>query len=214
MGEGFVEYKSHSLRKRSNVGFVFRTLQSESLLLMSAYPPEAREDYDSKDIKGNYSISIVDGFINVVINSGFDVVKLTSNNTVNDGEYHVINLIKMERRISLMIDDELHSSKSITGNLQTINMPEDSGGFYIGGAPKHPEFDSISPTTTRLIGAIRDIVINNKTVMFTEALNFSHVLIGRDGPAMGLLDGYMKTEPIGNSFTVASEGCHRVRYFC
>lgn len=209
-----MEYRSHSLRKRSNVGFVFRTLQSESLLLLSAYPPEAREDYDTKDIKGNYSISIIDGFINVVINSGFDIVKLSSNTTVNDGEYHVINLIKMDRRVSLMIDDELHSSKSITGSLQNINMPEDSGGFYIGGAPMIADFDSIAPTTTRLIGAIRDIVINNRTVMFTEALNFSHVLVGRDGPSMGLLDVYMKTEPIGNSFTVAPEGCHRVRHFC
>ncbi|KAL5281190.1 LAMA2 family protein [Megaselia abdita] len=210
VGEGFVEYKSHSLRKRSNVGFVFRTLQSESLLLLSAYPPETREDYDTKDIKGNYSISIVDGFINIVVNSGFDLVKLKSNTTVNDGEYHVINLIKMDRRISLMIDDELHSSKTITGSLQTINMPEDSGGLYIGGAPMQTDYSSIVPTTTRLIGAIRDIVINNRTVMFTEALNFSHVLIGRDGPSMGLLDVYMKTEPIGNSFTVAPEGCHRV----
>lgn len=196
------------------MGFVFRTLQSESLLLLSAYPPEAKEDYDIKDIKGNYSISIVDGFINVVVNSGFDIVQLKSNLTVNDGEYHVINLIKMDRRISLMVDDELHSSKTITGNLQTINMPEDSGGLYIGGAPIQKDFDSIVPTTTRLIGAIRDIVINNRTVMFTEALNFSHVLIGRDGPSMGLLDVYMKTEPIGNSFTVAPEGCHRVRQFC
>lgn len=209
-----MEYKSHSLRKRSNVGFVFRTLQSECLLLLSAYPPEARDDYDVKDIKGNYSIAILDGFIYVGINSGFDIVKLKSNTTVNDGEYHVINLIKMDRRVSLMIDDELHSSKSITGSLPNINMPEDSGGFYIGGAPTISDFDSIVPTTTRLIGAIRDIVLNNRTVMFTEALNFSHVLIGRDGPSMGLLDIYMKTEPIGNSFTVAPEGCHRVRHFC
>lgn len=185
-------------------------MQFDCVLLLSAYPVEVNSDYDFKDIKGNYSITVLDGYINVIINSGINIINLKSNYTVNDGEYHVLNLIKHDRKILLMIDDKLQSYETLSGNLQTINMPDDSGGLYIGGVPTTQDFNSLLPVNIRLIGSIRDIVLNNRTVMFTEAINFSHVLIGRDGPAMGLLDIYMKTEPIGNSFTVASEGCHRV----
>ncbi|XP_028895887.2 laminin subunit alpha-1 isoform X3 [Zeugodacus cucurbitae] len=214
-GQGYIELPSQSLRKRANTGFVFRTLQSDCLLLLSAYPPEVAEDYDDKDIKGNYSISLIDGHLQVWINSGRSLLKIISNNTLNDGEFHVVNLIKTGRKFELMVDDELQDTKSLTGAPTLVSMPRDAGGLYIGGAPPYEEFTPLAPTFIKLEGAIRDVVFNNHTVNLNQAIAFSNVQIGRNGPAMGtvngLIDVLLKTEPmIGKSFTASPEGCLRV----
>lgn len=196
---------------------VFRTLQPDCLLLLAAYPPEVQEDYDAKDIKGNYSMSLVDGQLNVWVNSGRSFVKMYSNfSQLNDGEFHVVNLVKTGRKLELMVDDELQEVRSLTGNPTVISLPHDSGGLYIGGAPPHESYTPLAPTFVNLEGAIRDVVFNNRTVNFNEALTFANVQIGRNGPLMGslksgLYDVLLKTEPmIGKSFTASPEGCKRV----
>ncbi|KAH8251255.1 hypothetical protein KR032_004153 [Drosophila birchii] len=216
-GNGYLELPSQSLRKRSNTGLVFRTLQPDCLLLLAAYPPEVLADYDAKDIKGNYSMSLVDGQLHVWVNSGRSFIKMSSNfSQLNDGELHVVNLIKTGRRLELMVDDELQEVRSLTGNPTVVSLPRDTGGLYIGGAPPHDSYTPLAPTFVNLEGAIRDVVFNNRTVNFNDALTFANVQIGRNGPLMGSLKGglydvLLKTEPmIGKSFTASPEGCKRI----
>ncbi|XP_041451135.1 laminin subunit alpha-1 isoform X1 [Drosophila obscura] len=216
-GNGYLELPSQSLRKRSNTALVFRTLQPDCLLLLAAYPPEVLADYDDKDIKGNYSMSLVDGQLHVWVNSGRSFVKMSSNiSQLNDGELHVINLIKTGRKLELMLDDELQDVRSLSGSPTVISLPREAGGLYIGGAPSHESFTPLAPTFVNLEGAIRDVVFNNRTVNFNDALTFSNVQIGRNGPLMGSLKGglydvFLKTEPmIGKSFTASPEGCKRI----
>lgn len=186
--------------------------------MLSAYSPDVSEDYDDKDIKGNYSISLIDGHLQVWINSGRSVLKIISNNTLNDGEFHVVNLIKTGRKFELMVDDELQDTKSLTGAPTLVSMPRDAGGLYIGGAPSYEEYTPLAPTFIKLEGAIRDVVFNNHTVNLNQAVAFSNVQIGRNGPPMGTVNGLndvlLKTEPmIGKSFTASPEGCLRVSGF-
>lgn len=214
-GNGYVELPSHSLRKRANFGFVFRTLQPECLIMLSAYPPSTTDEYDSKDKKGNYSVSLIEGRAHVWIDAGTGRLELVSNVTVNDGEYHVLSLQRQGRKFELRIDDEFQASRSFTSNRSAINMPGDLGGLYFGGAPDYPEYDNLVPLAAFVPfqGSIKDVVFNNHTMLFNEALNFTNVQIGRSGPAMGfqgMNNVLMKTEPIGKSFTAAPEGCHRV----
>ncbi|XP_046866451.1 laminin subunit alpha-1 isoform X2 [Drosophila willistoni] len=215
-GNGYLELPSQSLRKRANTGLVFRTLQPDCLLLLSAYPPEVLDDYDSKDIKGNYSMSLIDGQLQIWINSGRSFLKMYSNGSqLNDGELHVIQLIKTGRKLELMIDDELQDTKSLSGTPTVISLPREAGGLYIGGAPPYESYNPLAPTFVKLEGAIRDVVFNNRTVNFNDAITFANVQIGRNGPVMGnlksgLYDVLLKTEPmIGKSFTASPEGCKR-----
>ncbi|TMW53859.1 hypothetical protein DOY81_001030 [Sarcophaga bullata] len=214
-GQGYIELASQSLRKRANAGFVFRTLQPDCLLLLAAYPPEVNDDYDAKDLKGNYSISLIDGHLQVWINSGRSFIQLQSNVSLNDGEFHVVNLLKNGRKFELMVDDELQVSKNLMGSPTLVSMPRDAGGLYIGGAPPYEDYTPLAPTFIKLEGAVRDVVFNNRTLNFNQALSFVNVQIGRNGPAMGSVNGLsdilLKTEPmIGKSFTAAPEGCKRV----
>ncbi|ALC39660.1 wb, partial [Drosophila busckii] len=216
-GNGYLELPSQTLRKRANTGLVFRTLQPDCLLLLAAYPPEVLSDYDAKDIKGNYSMSLIDGQLQVWINSGRSFVKLHSNKSqLNDGELHVINLIKTGRKLELMVDDELQDVRSLSGSPSLVSLPQEAGGLYIGGAPEYESYAPLAPTFVKLAGAVRDVVFNNRTVNFNDALTFSNVQIGRNGPVMGSLSGglydvLLKTEPmIGKSFTASPEGCKRI----
>ncbi|XP_055381870.1 laminin subunit alpha-1 [Condylostylus longicornis] len=200
-GNGFIELQSQSLKKKANIAFVFRTLQPDCLLLLSAYPPNSSHKTDNvKEPMGNYSISLVDGRVHLWINTGLSSVKLQSNTTLNDGEYHIINVIKFGRRVELMIDDEFHKSEIFSATPTIVNMPKESGGLYIGGAPDFIEYKGLSPTLFGLQGSLKDLVFNNKTIILGEAISFKNAQIGRTGPEMGssntMNDVLMKTEPI------------------
>lgn len=184
--------------------------------MLSAYPPQAVADdyFDNRDLRSNYSIALMSGRLHLWIDAGRGRIELTSNSTLNDGEYHVVSVTKSGRKIELRVDDEYQMSKSFSMQPFVINMAEEAGGLYLGGAPDYPEYDSLSPSFEGLIGSIKNILFNNHTISFDSVINFTNVDIGRDGPKMGYHGHYndilMKTEPIGKSFTAAPEGCHRV----
>lgn len=106
-------------------------------------------------------------------------------------------------------------TKSFSNQPFVINMVEEAGGLYIGGVPNGSDYRTIAPTLRGFYGTIKDIVINNRTVTFADAMNFTGVEIGRDALNIGHRNPYndllMKTEPISKSFTAPPEGCHRVR---
>lgn len=216
-GNGFLELPNHSLRKRANVGFVFKTLQSDALILLSVVPQQeiANNYYDDKDLRSNYSFSLVNGRITFWADAGRGRIELNSNNTLNDGEYHTVNVLKMGRKFELRVDDEYQMSKSLSTQPFVINMIEGSGGFYIGGIPNIPEYLNLLERADAFHGTLKDFVVNNQTLSFGDLMDSTSVDVGRDGPKMGQHDMLynemlMKTEPISKSFTAAPEGCHRV----
>lgn len=204
-GDGFVELPSHSLRRRANFGFVFRTLKSNALLMLAAYPPSALNELDSKSTIGNYSVYLSDGKINVKIDAGQGALLLTSNLTLNDGDYHVVSVTKVRKRFALRINDELQSLKRLSGTLDVVILPEEKGGLFIGGAPS--EFANLAALNP-FEGSIKDLVFNNRSVSFDDHIRFDNVEFGREGPDMGMHGMMvMKTEPLRRGF---KEGCNRV----
>ncbi|EAT47381.1 AAEL001477-PA [Aedes aegypti] len=212
-GNGFVEFPSHSLRKRANFGFVFRTLEPNCSLLLSGFPSSLSNEYDSKDMRGNYSVFLYEGKLNLWVDSGAGRVELESNNTLNDGEYHVLKVIKRGRAVELRVDDEFQGAKSLPKQQALVNMPGELGGLFLGGVPDDPAFDSLSKSFNGLKGVIANVVFNNRTVSFDEALNFTNVQMGRSGPEMGsniLHTTLQQTQPFSRSFKPPPEGCNRV----
>lgn len=186
--------------------------------MMSAYPPQAAEvadddiEFDETEPRGNYSVSLLYGRVYVLLN-GRQTIELISNVTVNDGEYHVLNVQKIGRKFELRIDDELQQTDAFSESPFSVNAPEGRGGLFFGGVP-YKEYEMLAVTLEPFIGAIKDVVFNNRTILFNEMRNFTNVHLGRDGPIMGTLgsaaSNVRKTEFISSSFTSAPEGCHRV----
>lgn len=213
-----MELPNQSLRKRANIGFVFQTLQPDALLILAVAPQNelANNYYDDKDIRANYSVALTNGRLYFWVDSGRDRIELASNNTLNDGEYHTVNIIKSNRRFELRIDDEYHVTKFLISQPFSINMIEDAGGFFVGGIPMVNEYTRLTEKLQPLRGTIKDLVVNNQTISFTTTVNHTRAEIGRNGPTMGnprhSSELLMKTEPISKSFTPATEGCHRVSF--
>lgn len=146
----------------------------------------------------------------VWINPGRGNLTLISNNTFNDGEFHVLSLIKNIRKIELRVDDEVEALGTLPSTTPTgIDMPGEEGGLYFGGIPEIPDYDDIVPTSIRFNGTITDVVFNNRTISFHQTLNFTKVKLGRFGPQMGSLNDYKRRGRIGN-FKETPEGCQRV----
>lgn len=208
-GNGYLEMPSHSFRTKGNFGFVFRTLQPDCLLLFSGFPPQASEDFDGKDERGNFSLSLINGHAVFWVDAGKGKIELKSNSTFNDGEFHVVYVAKNRKKFELHVDDNLEAFKSFQAPTR-VNSPEEYG-LFIGGAPDFPEFDNVVPTFSGLRGAIKDLVFNNQTVSFHTAINYKSVNFGGYGPGMGSTgDNGIKTEPIAAKFKEITEGCQRV----
>lgn len=203
-GNGFVQLSAHSLLKRANFGLVMRTLQSDSLILLAT----------SDETASNYSVSLIDGRPHLWLHtSASKQLRLSANASLNDGEYHVIGLHKMGCRVEFRVDDQLQDIGRLDSRGCALNMGFD-GRLFIGGVPKELERNvDVAPTFDRFAGAIKDVVFNNKTVVFNGQLAFNQVQLGRSGPMMGLFPHNSLTtllEPIGTSFAAVPEGCHRV----
>lgn len=210
-GNGYIELPSHSLKKRANFGFVFRTLQPECLLLLSAYPPQTHADYDSKDVRGNFSVSLMNGRVVAWIDAGKGRVELESNSTVNDGEYHTLLINKAGRKFEMRIDDVIESVDNFSATPALVNSPEEVGGLFLGGIPEFPEFDSLTPTVNGLAGSIKDLIFNNFTISLDNIINFNNVHMGSGGPSMGVTTSYLQNaEPLSRKFKEAVEGCNTV----
>lgn len=215
-GNGYLELPNHSLRKRANIGFVFKTLQADAIILLSAVPQQemANNYYDEKDLRSNYSFALVNGRMVFWADAGRGRIELSSNTTLNDGEYHTVNVLKVGRKFELRVDDEYQMSKSLTSPPFQISLIEGSGGFYVGGIPNSPEYARLMENLDAFHGTLKDFVVNNQTISFGDLVNLTNVGVGRDGPKMGQHDVYnemlMKTEPMSKSFTAPPEGCHRV----
>lgn len=218
-GNGFLELPNHSLRKRANIGFAFRTLQPNALIMLSAIPQQELTNnyYDEKDLRSNYSFAMANGRLIFWADAGRGRIELSSNETLNDGEYHTVNVIKIGRKFELRVDDAYEMSKTLTVQPFIINML-DSGGFYVGGVPTNvPDYMNLVENAPPFVGTLKDFVVNNQTISFSDLLSAANVGIGRDGPKMGQHDLYnemlMKTEPMSKSFTATPDGCHRVNNF-
>lgn len=188
------------------------------MILLSVVPQQeiANNYYDEKDLRSNYSFSLENGRIVFWADGGRGRVELNSNNSLNDGEYHTVNVLKSGRKFELRVDDEYQMSKSLISQPFVINMIEGSGGLYIGGIPNIPDYTNLVEKFDAFHGTLKDFVVNNQTISFGDLINSTNVDVGRDGPKMGRHELYnemlMKTEPIGKSFTTVPEGCHRVNY--
>lgn len=170
--------------------------------------------FDDKDLRSNYSFYLTNGRLVFWADAGRGRAELMSNNTVNDGEYHTVNVLKIGRKFELRIDDEFQMSESLTTHPFVINMIEDAGGLYVGGVPNGVEFQGSEAKLNRFHGTMKDFVINNQTISLSSVINFTSVNIGHEGPHMGsghqFNDLLMKTEPAQKNAFAVHEGCHRV----
>ena len=197
-GDGFVELKSQPLRRICNFGFSFNTMQSNCLLILSAFKRNPNEPVKF------YSISVMDGKLVLKFSETRDqsVGKITSFVTekmYNDGSLHTVTILKQEDIIIVYIDDELvtHSSGLlITPSISSSTSHESpsnnvlgplDGSLFVGGVPSmvrsNVEAAAMSASTEGLVGTIKDMAFMDDTsvriISMNEPLSIQNAAVGR-----------------------------------
>lgn len=107
-----------------------------------------------------YSVAVIEGHVEVRLNSGKGELVLQSNGTFNDGKYHTVIISKVRKDIELRIDDAYQTNKKLSTSA-AIRAPE-SGGLYFGGLPFLINVTKMVATNIPLRGAIKDVIYNEE----------------------------------------------------
>ncbi|KZC04266.1 Laminin subunit alpha-1 [Dufourea novaeangliae] len=225
-GNGYLQHSAYTLSKRYSVmGFSFRTLQKDAVLLLSTFEGQKerlnniRHTNEESNRDNYYSVCIINGQVQVRLNAGKGELVLQSNDTFNDGRYHSVTIIKKRKDVELRIDDAYQT----TGRLPTsiaIRAPEGTGGLFFGGLPVHVNNTKMIATNVPLYGAIKDAIFTSHTdvideiIRFDEIVSFEHALIGRPGPSMGKdPPTYTPSASLSRGMSTQPEGCQKVPYY-
>ncbi|XP_035736479.1 laminin subunit alpha-1-like [Vespa mandarinia] len=219
-GNGYLEHSSYTLRKiSSSMSFSFRTLQEDTLLLLSTFQGQEERLYNPQDINEDitrenyYSVCVMKGQVEVRLNAGKGELVLRSNNTFNDGRYHTVTIIKRRKEVELRIDDAYQNTGRLPSSA-AIKGPDSNGGLFFGGLPALINNTKMVATKIPLYGAIKDAIFNDEILRFDEVTSFDHALIGRPGPSMGKdLPNYTPSASLSRGMSTQPEGCQKVPYY-
>ncbi|XP_066580920.1 laminin subunit alpha-1 [Prorops nasuta] len=218
-GEGYLEHSSYTLRKiNSAINFSFRTMQKDAILMLSTFQGQDDRLNNFKNeneelIKNSYySVSVVNGQVQIRLNAGKGELILQTNNTYNDGRYHSVTIIKRRKEIEFKIDDAYQISGRMPSSA-AIKGP-DFGGLYFGGLPALINNTKMVGSSVPLYGSIKDVIFDDRILRFDEATSFDHALIGRQGPSMGKDPPiYVPSSSLSRGMSTQPEGCQKVPYY-
>jgi Laminin G domain. len=109
-----------------------------------------------------YSVSLVDGRLNVQVDAGHGGVVLSPQKNFNDGRFHSLSVTKLGRRLELRVDDELLDTAILPKGGSVVRAPGPSGGLYFGGLPTNFNNTGLVLSSVPLIGTIKDVIFNDK----------------------------------------------------
>ncbi|KAK8738879.1 hypothetical protein OTU49_003716 [Cherax quadricarinatus] len=142
-----------------------------------------------------YSVSLVEGHLDIRLNGGTSSHRIMSSAKYNDGYLHSFFVIKENRKVTLKVDDREVNGTRLDRGSQVVSGP-DTGGLYFGGVPEGIDAVTMVGSSRALKGCIRDVIVNNRVVSFSRPVKFKDVYIGRcaDLPptAMQGMEGDMK----------------------
>ncbi|KAL7642435.1 UNVERIFIED_CONTAM: hypothetical protein RMT77_006996 [Armadillidium vulgare] len=192
LGQGFLEMPSKVLRKDSNFGFSFKTMESDALLMVSTFVGQDEGDLWSSLTPASttpriggfpnppdyYSVSLVEGHLDIRLFAGSEKHRIISQERFNDGKLHSFFAIKQNRKVRLFVDDQNINSTRLDKGSHIFEAP-DTGGLYFGGSPTDIDVKTIVGSSKPLRGCIKDVIINNEILSFNEPVRFENAFIGR-----------------------------------
>ncbi|XP_006823268.2 laminin subunit alpha-2-like, partial [Saccoglossus kowalevskii] len=162
MGEGYVELPPVDLGKDGDITISFATYQPDALLLLAKSINNKRKRQVNLDASGvYYSIMLKNGRLQVQLNAGFGGVLLTtrkSDGTFNDGEFHVVSIVKEDNSVKISVDDTAFRGGKIPSGPNEISV----NVLTIGGVRSEykDKVGDAADVINAFSGCIQDIVIN------------------------------------------------------
>lgn len=112
------------------------------------------EEFKKKE--SYYSISLVDGHVEVRVDAGKGAVTLVSQKLVNSGRFHFISVTKQGRKLELRVDDELQSLSTLPEGATVVKAKN----LYLGGVPPGIQSALYVSDVTPFVGTVKDVLFN------------------------------------------------------
>ncbi|KAL4717631.1 hypothetical protein ACJJTC_000780, partial [Scirpophaga incertulas] len=134
--------------KQFDIEVSFKSFDANGLIL-----------YNSNDINSDYiSLFLMDGILNVIIDSGAGPILLHSNNQLKVNTWHTVRISKTNSKLSMDIDNNGPLSKKIT----TEWLLELAGPLYIGGVPNYNMLAEPLRDVSGFIGCISMLILGRE----------------------------------------------------
>ncbi|XP_039768050.1 basement membrane-specific heparan sulfate proteoglycan core protein isoform X3 [Ornithorhynchus anatinus] len=152
-----------------------RTSSSSGLLLWQG--AEAGEDGQGKDF---ISLGLRQGHLVFSYQLGSGEANITSEDPINDGEWHKVTAVRKGRRGSVQVDGEELVSGQSPGPNVAVNT---KGGIYLGGAPAAATLTG-GRFQEGITGCIRNLVLHGARLgaVPPQPLDLQHRTQGGTGP--------------------------------
>lgn len=138
-GNGYVEMKPKHLKKNFKISFILQTSANNSLIMLFI---------DNNNINSEMLIRTYDGKIELHLPNNKIILK--SEVIVTDKYYHIVELIKDGKSLTLKVDGNVQEAVNYNDEMRNAKI-------FIGGFP--PQNGENLP---KFSGEIKDIFINNE----------------------------------------------------
>ena len=168
IGTDFVEFppKTELTGFSTVISLYIRTLQEDAALI-----------YTRRDTNGDFiAVQLRDGMLWFMYDTGTGPAAISTQITINDGDWHRVMLTRSGANGMITVDDIYTASGSSLGVNEFIST---GTAFYIGGIPENVSTDTsqngfnVNATLTRTIfaGCLRDVSIKDTMIDFTVPAN-------------------------------------------
>ncbi|XP_055851625.1 chondroitin sulfate proteoglycan 4 [Episyrphus balteatus] len=114
-------------------------------------------------------VEIQDSILQLFFNKGGTVLKLSSNNTVSDGQWHQIHILYDDAEIEFSVDNATFTAMHPNVTNSTIQLEK---SFFIGGVPEKMRrkllSEGLKVTDLSLKGCMRAIMVNDFPIGFPQ----------------------------------------------
>lgn len=169
----FIAFSHFHVRERGSFACDFKTRSSEAVMLFNSGRGSFKDDF--------LALELIDGWPKLSVNSGSGVVEVVLAATVNDGNWHQLDLTISQTSVELRVDSTRNTTR-FGGDQSYINL---AGHLFVGGVglkarshALHLGLESLQGDRSlkgSMLGCIRNIVISSRPYGFRELQVSRHV---------------------------------------
>eukprot|EP00118_Oscarella_pearsei_P002875 m.12012 g.12012 ORF g.12012 m.12012 type:complete len:1882 (+) comp23764_c1_seq1:56-5701(+) len=179
--------------------FSFRTTEKNGLIFFTSQRDDGSGDF--------MALSVADGFVQYIFNTGSGDLILTSTQKVDDGEWHTATASRNRRFGGLVVDGEDAIIGDAPGTSTSVNLQRPAD-IYFGGLPDGVRPSSSNVVTDGFTGCIREAELDRRGVLFDSDVSLGLGI----GPCLGF--GPCNSEPCKNNGTCNETGPLADEFMC
>ncbi|XP_070540032.1 slit homolog 2 protein-like [Ptychodera flava] len=165
--DSYVQYHKLVNKPKANITMIFATTQENGILLFNG-------------LMDHIAVELFYGRVRVSYDVGnHPVSTMFSNEKINDGRFHMLEIILIKKNVTMRIDDGVPRTVVNHGDNEFLNVETP---LYIGGLPEEVNSFAVRQLHVRngtsFNGCMRTVLLNGEYVDFTKSEEMRDIMLG------------------------------------